>query len=426
MDSFCGAVLNFLKSGAPVVLATMMDHSGSVPRAAGARMLVRPDGGIWGTVGGGRYEAEAIALAMRMLGEQTALRDSPAGQPGAVIEFSLRGVTDMDMICGGALSLLLEVISPDSRTLELFQAGRAAERAAKAFVFVSRFERAETEFTLPASISSSSRPVPAGAPVDTIEAGLETPVRVERSLFFPQSGLVLPQGVAIPEAALTRARTLTNATPCHLQDQGSGYLLELFARPYRIIIFGGGHVSRELVVLCSRLDFPVTVLDDRPEFANAERFPNAEVLVPPTLAEADAEACLRKLRIDQEDGIVIVTRGHAHDRDVLAAALRTNAGYIGMIGSKSKRAAVYASLRETGVSSERLESVYSPIGLAIGADTPQEIAVSIAAELIQWRRRQRDARKFAASNPATVREGGSASMAESGTGPKQDADQGSA
>ncbi|MDL2317457.1 XdhC family protein, partial [Desulfovibrio sp. OttesenSCG-928-A18] len=158
-----------------------------------------------------------------------------------------------------------------------------------------------------------------------------------------------------------------------------------FPRPFRIFIFGGGHVSKELAAIALGVDFQVTVMDDRPEFTDARRFSGAETALLPSLTEEDAARFLSGRNIGDRDGMVIVTRGHAFDRDTLAAALRTKAGYIGMIGSKSKRAAVYANLEQQGVARKRLEDVYSPIGLAIGADTPQEIAVSIAAELILWR-----------------------------------------
>lgn len=404
MDSTCETVLRFLEKGTPLVMVTMMDRSGSVPRTAGARMLVRSNGAIWGTVGGGRYEAEAIALAMRLLEEANRAEANGTSENGlakesrgAILEFSLRGVTDMDMICGGALSLLLQVLPCNAGVTEMFRAGFDAEREARPFVLISRFRRSKDN-------GASAVRFPSGAPVSGLEAGRETPVRVELNMYFPENGATVQGntgGEGVPLSVLEQARQLNSLVPRYMEQEDTGYLLELFPRPFRIIVFGGGHVSRELVKLCLGVDFPVTVLDDRPEFANSERFPGSDIRVPVSLAEKDAAACLENLGIGPRDGIVIVTRGHAHDRDVLAAALETRAGYIGMIGSKSKRAAVYASLRDSGVSAERLAFVHSPIGLAIGADTPQEIAVSIASELIQWRKQARDAEEARDTAPAT-------------------------
>ena len=155
----------------------------------------------------------------------------------------------------------------------------------------------------------------------------------------------------------------------------------------RLFLFGAGHVSRALANLAETLGFRVLVLEDREEFASAERFPGAECLVLPN-QEADTLAQALAARFPgPDDAAVILTRGHAHDRDALWAALGFSFGYIGMIGSRSKRDAVYAQLREKNISAERLAPVHCPVGLAIGAQTPEEIAVSIAAELIACRNR---------------------------------------
>lgn len=382
-QSLCRAALAILDGGSPLVLATMMDQSGSVPRTAGARMLVKPDGGIWGTVGGGRYEAEAITLARRLLREEQKTAGGSTGEnhPGAVLEYSLIGVTDMDMICGGTLGLLLEVLPPDARSREMLAAALQAEEGHSPFIFISRFSRHEDR-------EIPGRDEPGDVP---IEHGAFCAAAVRRHLYLPEEKKLVPDVADLPENILAAADALDSATPRHVVQASDDYLLELFDRPFRVIIFGGGHVALELAKLAQGVDFPVTVLDDREEFANTERFPTAEVIVPPGLGEDEATACLGSLRVGPRDGIVIVTRGHAHDRDVLAASLATGAGYIGMIGSRSKRTAVYNSMMEKGFSRERIDFVHSPIGIAIGADTPQEIAVSIAAELIQWRKKARDA-----------------------------------
>ncbi len=127
--------------------------------------------------------------------------------------------------------------------------------------------------------------------------------------------------------------------------------------------------------------FRTVVLDDRAEFANRERFPGADRIV---LLDAWDRA-LEGQDAGPEGFLVIMTRGHAFDRDVLRQALRTTASYIGMISSRRKRDAIFAALREEGFTEEDLKRVYAPIGLPIGAETPEEIAVSIAAELIRHR-----------------------------------------
>ena len=165
--------------------------------------------------------------------------------------------------------------------------------------------------------------------------------------------------------------------------QESPRLETLFALPLMAegcaYVFGAGHVAQALVPVLAQAGFRVQVMDDRPEFANEERFPQADrVYIVDFLQLAD-------LTVTRKDYVVIMTRGHEHDLAVLSQMLRTSACYIGMMGSKSKRAFVYGHLLEQGFLQADMERVHSPIGLPIGAETPWEIAVSIAAELIQVR-----------------------------------------
>jgi xanthine dehydrogenase accessory factor len=159
------------------------------------------------------------------------------------------------------------------------------------------------------------------------------------------------------------------------------FLVEPLSKEGSVFIFGAGHVSCELAPLAKLVGFRTIVLDDRQEFANRARFPSADKV----LVIDSFEKALSGQDIDEESCLVIVTRGHAHDRTVLGQALATKAGYIGMIGSRKKRDAVYKALLKEGFTRADMERVHSPIGLDIGAETPEEIAVSIVAELIQAR-----------------------------------------
>ena len=151
----------------------------------------------------------------------------------------------------------------------------------------------------------------------------------------------------------------------------------------RLILCGGGHVSLEVAHIARRLEFELVIIDDRPEFASRDRFPMAaRVVCAPFLEALDA------LGSRESDYYVILTRGHAHDRDCLEHVLRGKYAYAGMIGSRTKVAAVKAALEAAGIAREILDGVHSPIGLPIGAQTPAEIAVSIAAELVQERARR--------------------------------------
>ena len=148
----------------------------------------------------------------------------------------------------------------------------------------------------------------------------------------------------------------------------------------RLILCGGGHVSLELAHIAARLEFEVVVIDDRPEFANEARFPMVHQVLCMPFDEA-----LDQLGSRDTDFYAILTRGHAFDKECLAHVLRGQYAYVGMIGSRTKVAAVYKVLREEGFSQEMLDGVHSPIGLSIGGQTPAEIAVSIAAQLVQVR-----------------------------------------
>ncbi len=149
----------------------------------------------------------------------------------------------------------------------------------------------------------------------------------------------------------------------------------------RLIICGGGHVGLEVAYIGARLEFDVIVIDDREEFANQGRFPMAQVLCRPFLQ------ALEELGSREDDYYVLVTRGHAYDRECLEKVLGGRYAYVGMIGSKGKVKAVKEQLLQSGIAPEVLEQVHAPIGLPIGGETPAEIAVSICAQLVQERAR---------------------------------------
>ncbi len=143
---------------------------------------------------------------------------------------------------------------------------------------------------------------------------------------------------------------------------------------------GGGHVSMALAEAASAAGFGIGVADDRESFANKERFPMAQEIY------SSYEDAFEKIRPHGSSYLVIVTRGHKEDMRALAWAVRTEARYIGMIGSKRKVLSVYKALESDGYKPEEFERVYAPMGLEIGALSPEEIAVSIAAELVAVRR----------------------------------------
>ena len=343
MNEILPTLTDLLAQGQKVVQATILTHEGSTPRSAGSRMLLIASdadaaGAVRiaaGTVGGGLVEAKVMESAGRVLAD--GLR--------RVEQFDLTGelAAGADMICGGRLRVFLERIDPTDLPL---------------------FERLAAEL-------ACGRRCLRLCPLDEGRASL---LLKDAEAVAGDQGEVLPPEV---EAAARRAGADINA-PVVFEAGGRSYALESWAAARPLLIFGAGHVSRPTAQVAALIGYRVVVLDDRPEFANQERFPQAE----PRVLES-MDDCFAGMPRGPEASVVIVTRGHVHDAEVLAQALRTQAGYIGMIGSRRKRAAVYERLRGQGFTEADLGRVHCPIGLEIGAETPEEIAVSIAAELIR-------------------------------------------
>lgn len=171
--------------------------------------------------------------------------------------------------------------------------------------------------------------------------------------------------------------------PCTIDFMYEGELYRVFwdtvgSDQFRVIILGGGHISEPLAKMFSLLDYYVTVVDDRPEFANKQRFQLADAVICDDFMKA-----LQQLEADEKTAVIIVTRGHRHDLDCLRLVLNKKTGYTGMIGSGVKVRAARKVLEEEGFDKTLLSELRAPIGLDIGAQTPAEIAVSIVAEVVE-------------------------------------------
>jgi xanthine dehydrogenase accessory factor len=329
------------RAGRRAVLVTPIWSRGSVPVSHLSKLLLRDDGSFCGTVGGGMLEARALEVAREIID-----RDE-----FTIIEFDLGEdeAARSGMICGGQCSLLLEPLAPDY-CREVLQAAAAAKERGEPIVLVTLLppdDRAQ-------KLAFGARGEPLSA-VDGV-SGRDTLSRLVQEC-----------------CAAERPRYIEDPLRAHLDP-----LLPLPA----LFIFGGGHIAIPLAHTADLIGFRVVVIDDREEFASRKRFPRAGQVVVASVADA-----FRQLQIDESGYVVAVTRGHAMDEDVVAEALRTTARYIGMIGSRRKVAGVLERLRGRGFSEADLARLHSPIGLDIGADTVEEIAVSIAAELVSARRK---------------------------------------
>ncbi len=336
-----------------MVLATPLWHTGSVPFVPESRLIYRDDGSTLGTVGGGLLEARVLEVAPEVLAEGRA----------RVLEFSLTAdqAARAGMICGGRCAVLVEPIGPDTSP-EVFGAVAAAVEAAESVVLITLFAEGVAQALACAGQAEACR---------------------TRKLALLSDGRLIGGSVDPEIEAWLRedgAQALLASQPRYLEAPRRAHFDPILPRP-TAFIFGAGHVAVPVAHIAGLVGFRVVVIDDRAEFANRERFPLADEVIIATVDEAfDA------LNLDGGSYIVAITRGHAMDEEVVAHALGTQARYIGMIGSKRKVAGVLGRLRDRGFSDADLSRIHAPIGLDIEAETVEEIAVSIVAEMIEARR----------------------------------------
>ena len=362
-------IIESVQRGQNVALATVIARKGSLPMSKQARMLVFPDGSILGTVGGGLLEAQVIREAQQVL-----LRETPKI---VAVELTSAQIEAEGLTCGGVVEIFIEPFMSAAQLPVMAAITDIAARS-QAAVMATRLDAPLAQ--------DSGQPQPASA--------------VNRKIVIAADG-TMAGTFGVPEVddqikqfALTRIDQEYQEifTPA-LSAQAAQQLGLLPDTPFRVFLetvlpaptaylFGGGHIAFHLANVLRLIGFEFVVIDDRPEFANSTRFPDAKECIAGDFAQVFEQLALHPPCAY----LIIVTRGHRSDLLVLEQALRTQAKYIGMIGSKRKIALLFQHLREKGVAPAALAAVHAPIGLPIGADTPEEIAVSIAAELIQVRR----------------------------------------
>jgi len=352
MHEILEALVPLLEEGRTAVLATIIQQAGPSPRGIGAKCLIRDDGSFVGTIGGGILEAQTLDQARQVF--DTWLPDR--------LHFSLTGkdVAEMDMLCGGEVEILLEPISGrDPASARLFRGIAEELGMGNRGLLVTLMDPEQWQ-------------------------GPEIP-----KLFMAQNGETSgsrPDAQAIVEAMTQGWKQIMRSrqpSVSAMQDD-SGRMIQVLAEPILaksvLYVFGAGHVSKQIVPLAARVGFHVVVMDDRESFTDPSLFPDAaEVCCIPF------EGSVEHLGVNGASFVVIVTRGHINDKSVLAQALSSKPRYIGMIGSRRKRDLIYKALSTEGFTQEDLDRVHAPIGIDIGAETPEEIAVSIVAELIKVR-----------------------------------------
>lgn len=324
-------MFQYLIDGREMVLVTVVASSGAAPRGAGARMIVTEEGRIWGTIGGGAVEYRSEQMAKQVLKDKNSY--------GHDFSLTKDDVQNLGMICGGAVQVFFQYIpGKDQRLMELAREGLSLYEQGKDLWLLSDMTRG-------------------GA----------------LGLYSRETGFL---NVKDPEWLTPYLKT----HPKLVKEYGREIYVEQIQTSGRVYVFGCGHVAQELVPVLAHVGFRCVAMDDRPEFANEALFPDAErVLL------IDFQKIADDVEITENDYVCVMTRGHAYDTIVQAQVLKTKASYIGVIGSAAKKAGVYQQLYGMGFCEEDTDRITSPIGLPIKAETPAEIAISIAGQMILHR-----------------------------------------
>ena len=352
--------LRTLESGKRFALATVVNVRGSTPREVGAKMIVSEDG-QFGTIGGGCGEAEVFRKARLAL---------ESDEEARLAEVDLTGDFEQQEIgvCGGIMDVFIDLWLPQ-RDLEL----------ARKLADASKQNRPAALLTVVAADTGRSVQCGARAVIEGNSAAAdELPVELGQSAVARLVAWTQEAKPALFEADRGDVRGLVRIEP----GQSPQLFLDPVAGAQRLIIAGAGHIAQPLASFASALGFHVTVIDDRAAFANRERFPTANEIVVRSFAEAIAA-----LKLDRYCYLVSITRGHAYDEEVVRTALaRADGSFIGMIGSRRRVRTTLERLEREGFARGLLNQVHAPLGLAIGAETPEEIALSIIAEIVRERR----------------------------------------
>jgi xanthine dehydrogenase accessory factor len=341
-----------------LALVTVMDARGSVPRHPGSKMLVRGGAVFLGTVGGGKGEARAIGEA----GECIQARKSAQ----LSLEFQGTMVEGQDMICGGTSIILIEYVADRTPYQIAFRKLEQGERV------------------LIAKVLDHGAPEPAGS--------ISVAVLDEKGA--PLFGAIPP---SVREGA---EKCLDSGRPAFREEE------KVFFDPVfpeeKLLILGGGYVGQAVAALAARLDFKITVADDRKEFSAAGRFPPGVQALCGSYTDM-----VNRFPFDSATYVVMVTRGHLTDLECVRAVLRKRYRYAGFIGSERKAQLLREQLRNDGFDQERIDALHAPIGLDIKAETPAELAVAILAQIIAVRRNALDV--------SSARDGGAVSAAGEGS-----------
>jgi len=350
MDKFIRIICDTLEQGEDVVMATVAGSTGHT-RLAGARMLFLRNGFTHGSIGGGFFEAEVQAAATGLFA-----LDNPGVR-------TIRLSGENDAPCGNGTVAIVEHIAAVQSNLEIFRKLREARHKGFKCCLVTTMSReGEKETPLARTLGNCHE---AALAADETGSAFRYPELQERLM-----------SVSVP--------VIENVGKCR-------YFLNPWKIPETIYLCGAGHVAQETAELAGKSGFRIIVMDDREKYANRDRFPSVHSVI----AMDSFDNCFQGMAVNDDSYIIIATRGHRYENALVRQALKTRAGYIGLIGSLRKRNTLFAELAGDGFSIDDLLRVYCPTGVSILAETPEEIAVSIVAQLVLIRARKANARKEA-------------------------------
>ena len=349
-------VSRIMEEGETIAVATIVSTLGSTPREVGAKMVVTRSGEIIGTVGGGCGEAEVVRSAVQAIRER---------KPALVrVELMDDIESDSPAVCGGILNVFVEPWWKDD---DASIPARIADELAR----VSETGESAVVATVLGSAGGAIAP------------GQKCVIRDGSVLISSIRNEALLQAI-IRESDERMVNEQSRQVALSLPDTGDKVevFFDVITAVRKVIIVGAGHLAVPLAQFAKILGFHITVLDDRVIYANRDRFPDVDEVIVGDMAET-----LGNLEITPQTYIVLITRGHQFDEPCLRRVINSPAKYIGMIGSRRRIKACFIRFRdEDGIPEERLKRVYAPIGLDIKAESPEEIALSIVAEMVKVRR----------------------------------------
>ncbi len=368
MKRFYEELVALAQAHVPVAVATVIDSKGSTPREVGAKMIVLGEERILGTVGGGCGEAQVILDAVRIL-EGKSPRISRVDLTGELNDLSQTN-------CGGIMEIFVDRLGWE----ELPPALGIAPREAVEVILDASAKRRRVILATVVENQADQIALPVGT-----KWVLEADGQMHGTLPSGPLGDILRREAAgvIARGQSRRIRLASEGDPMVTtrKEARMSLFLEVIAPPPELLIVGAGHIAVPLTKIGKILDFEVTVLDDRPAFARRERFPEADRVIVGWIDDV-----LRQYPVGPGTHLVFVTRGHKLDEAALKIVIDKGASYLGMIGSQRRVREVFRNLREFGIPEELLRRVHAPIGLEIRAETPAEIALAIAAEIVRVRR----------------------------------------